>query len=77
VPESVVEEFTVNGVTLRIRIEVSKLCPCGGTYWAGYTEPSDDAVVLHSQPYCQAFDKLEPDRYLTKCRLWHEAKMVS
>lgn len=39
-------------------------CPCGGEIFA-----TDNPVgVMHTMPYCQAFNTLEPDEYLTYVR---------
>lgn len=39
-------------------------CPCGKKIWAD----TQSYAVMHEIPYCQAFLKLEPDKFLTYVR---------
>jgi hypothetical protein len=47
---------------------VTAQCPCGGQYTAGSLS-NGDAAVLHSIPYCENFDKLEPIEFMRVSRL--------
>lgn len=47
-----------------MRVEINGVCPCGGTFSAGYIEADGDPAVMHSKPVCKEFEAKEIDEYL-------------
>lgn len=47
--------------------ELEGKCPCGGTFTAGY-DGEDVPGVMHTEPACERFSKLEPDEFLRYVR---------
>jgi len=51
------------------RPHVTALCPfCNGTYTAAFTTEGD-GVVLHTEPYCERFGRLDVNDFLQAARL--------
>lgn len=48
------------------KVIVSFPCECGGT--ASVTEFEGVSALVHTMPYCEEFEKLEPEEYLMRNR---------
>ncbi len=48
--------------------ELMLRCPCGGKCDFACEEVTGHKLVIHSLPYCQKFEDMEPDVYLSYVR---------
>jgi hypothetical protein len=52
------------------RVHIEAKCPfCTGTFSSGFTKEDSEPFVMHSDPACFKFLKLEPDAFLRAARL--------
>jgi len=47
-------------------------CPCGKKWY--YNVDEETAAVIHEEPRCEAFERLEPDEYAAYVRKHYEAR---